>query len=81
MPTAASGPSGVVKSSTTAGGYTYLEVDQDGKSVWIAAPETTVKVGDTVRWSGGMTMRNFTAKSLDRTFDQIVFSGGVSVVQ
>jgi len=71
--------SGVVKSTTTAGGYTYLEVDQDGQTTWIAAPETSVKVGDTVSWTGGMTMRNFTAKSLDRTFDQIVFAGGVSV--
>ncbi len=71
--------SGVVKSTTTAGGYTYLEVEQDGQTTWIAAPETSVKVGDTVNWTGGMTMRNFTAKSLDRTFDQIVFAGGVSV--
>jgi len=82
MPAMASeGPSGIVKSATTAGGYTYLEVDKDGETLWIAAPETTVKAGDKVRWSGGMIMRNFTAKSLDRTFDQIVFSGGVSVIQ
>lgn len=76
---AAGGNSGVVKSTTTAGGYTYLEVEHDGQTTWIAAPETAVKEGDTVSWSGGMTMRNFTAKSLDRTFEQIVFAGGVSV--
>lgn len=78
---ATGGRTGVVKSSTTAGGYTYLEVEQGGQTLWIAAPETAVKVGDTVGWTGGMTMRNFTAKSLDRTFDEIVFAGGVSVVQ
>ncbi|MCB1914983.1 MAG: hypothetical protein KDG52_04585 [Rhodocyclaceae bacterium] len=76
---AAGGQSGLVKSATTAGGYTYLEVEQGEQTTWVAAPETTVKAGDTVSWTGGMTMRNFTAKSLDRTFEQIVFAGGVTV--
>lgn len=78
---AAPGRTGVVKSVTTAGGYTYLEVQQGDATIWIAAPETKIEVGQTVSWSGGMVMRNFTAKSLDRTFEQIVFAGGVSPVQ
>lgn len=80
-PMAAPERTGVVKTTTTAGGYTYLEVAQGDASVWIAAPEAQVKVGDKVSWDAGMVMRNFNAKSLNRTFDQIVFSGGVSVVQ
>ena len=72
---------GVVKSAQNAGGYSYLEIDQGGKVVWVAAPESAVKAGDTVAWDGGPTMSNFNAKSLNRTFDQIVFAGGVSVVK
>lgn len=73
---------GEVKSLANAGGYTYLEVKQNGGTVWIAAPETaSVKVGDKVSWNGGMVMNNFNAKSLGRTFDQIVFAGGVSAAK
>jgi hypothetical protein len=70
---------GEVKSVANAGGYTYLEVKQNGGTVWLAVPETTVKAGDRITWDSGMVMRNFNAKSLGRTFDQIVFAGGVTV--
>jgi plastocyanin len=73
--------SGLVKSATNAGGYTYIEVQQGNGTVWVAAPETQVKAGDKVSWDGGAVMSNFTAKSLNRTFDQIVFAGGVNVVR
>jgi hypothetical protein len=73
--------SGIVKSSQTVAGYTYVEVQQGAGSVWIAGPETQVKVGDKVAWDGGAVMNNFTAKSLNRTFDKIVFAGGIAVVK
>lgn len=72
---------GVVRSVEAAGGYSYLQVDANGAVVWVAVPNSSAKAGDRVRWSGGSVMQNFTAKSLGRTFDQIVFAGGVSVVQ
>jgi hypothetical protein len=71
---------GEVKSVATAGGYTYLEVQRGGDKVWVAAPETAVKVGDKVSWDGGMVMQNFNAKSLNRVFDRIEFAGGVTVL-
>jgi len=71
---------GAVKSVTNSAGYTYLEVDQGGgKVVWVAAMQTAVKAGDKVQWQGGMTMTNFTARSLNRTFESIVFAQGVKV--
>lgn len=72
---------GEVKSVTAAGGYSYLEVDQGGTVVWVAAPETALKAGDKVRWDGGMIMQNFTAKSLGRTFDNIIFADKVDRAQ
>jgi hypothetical protein len=71
--------SGVVKSVANAGGYSYIEVDRGGKTVWVAAMETPMKAGDKVQWQGGTEMSNFTAKSLGRTFDKIIFASGVNV--
>lgn len=72
--------SGVVKSVTTGGGYSYVEVDSKGATVWVAAMEMPVKRGDKVEWSG-TEMSNFTAKSINRTFPKIVFAQGLAVVK
>lgn len=74
------GDSGVVKSVSVAGGYSYIEVDRGGTLLWVAAVETPMKAGDRIRWDGGATMQNFTAKSIGRTFDRIVFANSVSVL-
>lgn len=81
MPMMAGASSGKVKSVSTAGGYSYLEVDQGGTMVWLAAPEFQVKQGEDVQWAPGMTMRNFDAKSLNRVFDEIQFVENASVVR
>jgi hypothetical protein len=81
-PAAAADPSarGTVKTVTNAGGYSYIEVDQGGgKTVWVAAMETPMKAGDKVQWQGGTQMSNFTARSLGKTFDKIIFAQAVSV--
>lgn len=77
---AGGGNSGMVKSVASAGGYTYLEVDQGGQTIWVAAPENpAIKAGKEVTWAPGPVMSNFTAKSLGRTFDRIVFAGSANV--
>lgn len=75
------GNSGIAKTVANAGGYSYIEVQQGGGSVWVAVPEAQVKAGDKVSWEGGSVMQNFNARSLNRTFDQIVFAGGVNVIK
>jgi hypothetical protein len=40
-----------------------------------------MKPGDKVQWQGDTEMSNFTAKSINRTFDKIIFASGVSVVK
>ncbi|MCK9988608.1 MAG: hypothetical protein AzoDbin1_05080 [Azoarcus sp.] len=76
---APAGSSGEVKSVVNGGGYTYLEVLQNGATVWVAAPVTQVQPGDKVSWGDGMVMTNFTSTSLNRKFDQIVFASAVRV--
>lgn len=70
---------GKVVSNMDASIYTYIEVSENGKNVWIAAPTVTVKKGDTIRFSDGAVMSNFYSKSLNRTFDSIVFVGKAAV--
>lgn len=77
----ADGNRGKVKSVTTAGGYSYIEVVQNNSTIWLAAPTSAIDAGANVAWQGGALMQNFAAKSLGRTFEQIVFVGGVTVIQ
>lgn len=59
------------------GGYTYVKVDEGGEVFWAAAPASKVAVGDQVSFTEQMTMENFTSNSLGRTFDQLMFVGGL----
>lgn len=69
--------SGKVVETMDAAGYTYVALDQNGKKLWVALPQSKVKVGQQVTCQPGMVMTNFTSKTLNRTFDQIIFSGGI----
>lgn len=59
--------------------YTYLEVAQDKKTLWIAGPTVVVKKGEMVRFDDGMVMTNFHSKTLNRDFPSISFVGRVVV--
>lgn len=72
---------GELKSVVNAGGYSYMEVLQNGATVWVAAPEAQLTAGEKVTWDAGMVMRNFTAKSINRTFDEIVFAGAARAIK
>lgn len=65
---------GIVISVLDTTGYTYMELENGGKRFWIAAPTTKeVKAGDHIRFVENMRMHNFTSKTLNRTFDQLIF--------
>ena len=68
---------GTVSETMNAGGYTYLLVDAPQGKTWVAIPETEVNIGQAVTCSPGMTMKNFASKTLNRTFESIVFSPGI----
>ena len=69
--------SGKVVETMNSGGYTYVSLENNGKKTWVAMPETKVKVGQNVTCQPGMPMDNFTSKTLKRTFDRVIFSGGL----
>jgi hypothetical protein len=68
--------SGKVVETMNSGGYTYIHLEKKGKKTWVAVPEMKVSVGQQMSLQPGQEMVNFTSKSLGRTFDSIIFSGG-----
>lgn len=59
--------------------YTYIKVESNQGPVWLAASKTKVSKGDTISYPDGNVMTNFTSKSLNRTFDKIIFLDKVKV--
>ena len=69
--------SGKVVETMNSAGYTYVSLEKNGKKMWVALPESKVKVGQELTCQPGMEMNNFTSKTLKRTFASIIFSGGI----
>jgi hypothetical protein len=72
-----SGLSGKVVETMNAGGYSYVCIQKNGKKTWIAIPETKVAVGQELTFMPGQEMNGFTSRTLNRTFESIIFSGGL----
>jgi len=69
---------GTILEAMDSGGYTYMNVDTGKEKVWVAIPASKVKKGDKVTYMQGMVMPNFQSKTLNRTFETIVFSAGLA---
>lgn len=77
QPAADDSLSGKVVETMNASGYTYVLIENNGKKTWVAGPQTAVKVGQQVSCEPGGEMKNFTSKTLNRTFDSVIFSAGI----
>ena len=65
---------GIITETMDASGYTYAAVQTDDKkSVWTAGPQTALKLGTVVDLKSSTVMHNFNSKTLNRTFDRILF--------
>jgi len=74
-----SGPAvltGKVQETMDAGGYTYVRLENDGKSTWVAAPTMKVSVGQELKLQSGHEMKDFASKALNKKFESIIFSAG-----
>jgi len=70
---------GKVTETMNAGSYTYIQLDDGGKKIWAAGPQSNVAVGDEVSIPSGMVMEHFQSKTLGRTFDRIYFVDSIEV--
>ncbi len=78
---AGAGHKGKVLQTMDSGGYTYLEVEENGQKLWVAVMQTPVKVGEVVEFPDSPPMVNFQSKTLKKTFDKIIFAAGVRIVK
>lgn len=66
-----------VLETINSGGYTYAKVDEKGNIYWIAGPQSNISVGSSISFLEQMVMKDFTSKSLNKTFDQLVFVSAI----
>lgn len=68
---------GTIKKIEEAGKYIYLQIDEEGKEVWLATMPNffrgKLSEGDRVEYTGGDIMSGFKSTTLNRTFDSILF--------
>lgn len=72
---------GKVLDVTNGAGYSYLQLEAAGKQYWIAGTQVTAKKGDVVSYIENVIMENFHSKTLNKTFDRIIFASSVNVVK
>jgi hypothetical protein len=62
----------VVQEVLQASEYTYLHGKGSSNDVWLAVPSMQAKNGDTYYYEGGIEMKKFESKDLNRTFESVV---------
>jgi len=73
---------GVVKQILHAEMYSYVQVLNQGKLVWIAGPKTAaLSINATVQYSKGVYMSNFFSKELQKAFPEVTFVSRIEVVK
>ncbi|MBT0665480.1 hypothetical protein KI809_14320 [Geobacter pelophilus] len=76
---AGAGHKGKVVETMNSGGYTYALVEENGQKLWVAVMETKVEKGALVEFPDSPPMVNFQSKTLNRTFDKIIFAPGLRI--
>jgi len=69
--------SGTVAEVIDVGNYVYLRLEEPAN--WVATSPFEVTVGDKVTFGSGAEMRDFHSKTLDRSFESILFVPSVSI--
>lgn len=71
------GNKGQVLSVIQVPGYTYVEVRNNGRSLWLAGNPVEIEEGEVISWSDAAMMRNFQSKALNRTFEELMFVSAI----
>ena len=62
----------VVQEVLQASQYTYLHAKENNNEVWLAVPSIQAKTGDTYYYEGGIEMKKFESKELNKVFETII---------
>ena len=79
---------GTVLEILNAGSYTYLKIKENlenhnheeghvHKDFWIVVGKAPVNIGDEIRFQKELATRNYTSKTLNRTFDELMFASSL----
>lgn len=60
------------------GSFVFVSLDCQGKQVWATVPSVDLKVGEEIALDHASMVRKFHAKSLNRTFDELIMAAGVA---
>jgi hypothetical protein len=71
--------SGAVVSTIHSNNYTYIELTQNNRRIWLAAPKVELEKGTVIRYGKGITMVDFYSNGLKREFPEIYFVDRVFV--
>lgn len=63
-----------VLETLNSGGYTYIKVQEGNERYWIAMTQRPIKAGEIIGFTEQGWMQNFYSKTLNRTFDKILFA-------
>ncbi len=67
-----------VKEVVHATSYTYLNVEEGNETFWVAVNRAEFEVGEVLYFDGGLEMKDFESKDLQRTFESIYFVESIS---
>ena len=69
---------GAVAETMNSGGYTYVRLKREADDVWVAAREFDATIGEELKVSVAVTMRDFKSPTLNRTFPILYFVSEVA---
>lgn len=72
---------GVVREVLHTQAYSYVLVESQSGSIWLAGPKTELTLGGHIRYSQGVSMTNFFSKELQRSFPEVLFVGTIALQQ
>jgi hypothetical protein len=66
-------PNGKVVETMDGGGYTYAQLEKDGKKTWVAYTTRETHVGENLAFRSCLLMSDFQSTALKRKFEEILF--------
>ncbi|MCK4839179.1 MAG: hypothetical protein KAS94_10270 [Desulfobulbaceae bacterium] len=60
------------------GSFIFILLDRGEQQIWATVPAADVKVGEEVTLLNANIFKNFRSKSMNRTFDELIFSTGIA---
>ena len=71
------GHKGTVLDVLQAGEYTYIQVNENGKQLWVATVGAKAAKGDVIEFADAPVFPSFQSKALNRTFDNLMMVDGI----